>query len=88
MAIAANRKPIMTLFSVPRDSASHRTRIVLAEKNIIADNVEIVAGGNLPEDLVELNPYSSLPTLMDRDLVLYSSHIIMEYLGRKLCEHE
>lgn len=83
MAIAANRKPIMTLFSVPRDPASHRTRIVLAEKNIIADNVEIAAGSNLPEDLIEANPYSSLPTLMDRDLVLYSSHIIMEYLDER-----
>lgn len=83
MAIAANRKPIMTLFSVPRDPASHRTRIVLAEKNIVADNVEIAPGGNLPEELVEVNPYGALPTLMDRDLVLYSAHIIMEYLDER-----
>lgn len=83
MAIAANRKPIMTLFSTPRDPAGHRTRIVLAEKNISADNVEIAAGEKLPDDLADVNPYGSLPTLMDRDLALYSAHIIMEYLDER-----
>lgn len=83
MAIAANRKPIMTLFSTPRDPAGHRTRIVLAEKNISADNVEIAASEKLPDDLADVNPYGSLPTLMDRDLALYSAHIIMEYLDER-----
>ena len=83
MAIAANRKPIMTLFSTPRDPAGHRTRIVLAEKNISAENVEIAAGERLPDDLADVNPYGSLPTLMDRDLALYSAHIIMEYLDER-----
>jgi RNA polymerase-associated protein len=38
---------------------------------------------NLPEDLIDLNPYSSVPTLVDRELVLYQSQIIMEYLDER-----
>ena len=37
----------------------------------------------LPEDLIDLNPYGSLPTLVDRDLVLYNSRVIMEYLEER-----
>ena len=37
----------------------------------------------LPEDLMELNPYATVPTLVDRDLVLFSSRIIMEYLDER-----
>jgi len=33
--------------------------------------------------LVDLNPYGSLPTLIDRDLVLYNSRVIMEYLEER-----
>ena len=79
MAVSAGRKPVMTLYSDNNCPYSHRVRIVLAEKNITAD-VIAVADHHLPEDLLELNPYNSLPTLIDRDLVLYHSRIIMEYL--------
>lgn len=72
----------MTLFSKPTDLWSHRTRLVLAEKSINIDIVD-VDDGNLPEDLLDLNPYNSVPTLVDRDLVLYDSRVIIEYLDER-----
>ena len=60
----------MTLFSAPDDPWSHRTRIVIAEKAIEIEIVD-VAPGKYPEDLLDLNPYHTTPTLIDRDLVLY-----------------
>jgi len=79
MAILASRRPVMTLFTGAACPQSHRVRLVLAEKGITVEMVE-VGGEVLVEDLVELNPYASVPTLVDRDLVLYNAHIIMEYL--------
>ena len=72
----------MTLFSAPNDPWSHRTRIVLAEKGIGIDIVS-VEPGRFPEDLLDLNPYHSVPTLVDRDLVLYDSRVIIEYLDER-----
>lgn len=72
----------MTLFSKPNCPWSHRARLVLAEKSISIDIVD-VDDGNLPEDLLDLNPYNSVPTLVDRDLVLYDSRVIMEYLDER-----
>jgi RNA polymerase-associated protein len=72
----------MTLFSAPNDPWSHRTRIALAEKGIGVDIVNVEAG-KLPEDLLDLNPYHSVPTLVDRDLVLYDSRVIIEYLDER-----
>src|SRR5210317_1502669 len=82
MASIPNRRSVMTLFSRPTDIHSHRTRLVLAEKNI---NMEIVnvEGPDLPEDLMDLNPYHTVPTLVDRDLVLYDSRVIIEYLDER-----
>ncbi|MDJ0699676.1 MAG: glutathione S-transferase N-terminal domain-containing protein [Woeseiaceae bacterium] len=82
MAVIANRRSVMTLFSRPTDIHSHRTRLVLAEKNI---NIEIanVQGAELPEDLMDLNPYHTVPTLVDRDLTLYDSRVIIEYLDER-----
>ena len=82
MAVVANRRSVMTLFSRPTDIHSHRTRLVLAEKNI---NIEIsnIVGPELPEDLMDLNPYHTVPTLVDRDLVLYDSRVIVEYLDER-----
>jgi len=71
----------MTLFSTADDVWSHRTRIVLAEKSIQFDIIEV--GKDLPEDLMDLNPYSTVPTLVDRDLVLYDSRVIIEYLDER-----
>jgi RNA polymerase-associated protein len=57
-------------------------RIVLAEKGLAIEIVD-AAPGHLPEDLLDLNPYHSVPTLIDRDLVLYESRIICEYLEER-----
>jgi len=72
----------MTLFSDARDQYSHRVRMVLAEKGVTVDIVD-VDPANKPEDLAEINPYNSLPTLLDRDLVLYEANVIMEYLDER-----
>ncbi len=82
MAVIANRRSVMTLFSKPTCIHSHRTRLVLSEKNI---NIEVasVDGPDLPEDLMDLNPYQTVPTLVDRDLVLYDSRVIIEYIDER-----
>ena len=72
----------MTLFSSPDDAACHRTRIVLAEKSVPIEIIS-VDGTHMPEDLLDLNPYHSVPTLVDRDLVLYDSRVIVEYLDER-----
>ena len=82
MAVSSSRRPVMTIYSGDMCPYSHRARIVLTEKNISAEVVGMT-DGHLPEDLMDLNPYNSLPTLVDRDLVLYSSKIIMEYLDER-----
>ncbi|NJN52175.1 MAG: stringent starvation protein A [Gammaproteobacteria bacterium] len=76
------RRSSMTFFSDPRDHYSHRVRMVLAEKGVTVDIVE-VDPNNKPEDLAEVNPYNNVPTLLDRDLVLYESTVIMEYLDER-----
>lgn len=82
MAIKVDGRSIMTLFSSPTCFYSHRTRLVMAEKSV---NIEIVnvEGSDMPEDLLDLNPYHSVPTLVDRDLVLYDSRVIIEYLDER-----
>ncbi|CDG22924.1 Stringent starvation protein A [Xenorhabdus poinarii G6] len=82
MAVAANKRSVMTLFSGPTDIFSHQVRIVLAEKGVTVE-VEHVEAGNLPQDLIDLNPDQSVPTLVDRDLTLYDSRVIMEYLDER-----
>jgi len=82
MAALANRRSAMTLFTEPGEMAGHRVRIVLAEKGISADVVEVDPTAP-PEDLVELNPYATVPTLVDRDLVLYEDRVIAEYLDER-----
>ncbi|MFO7594443.1 MAG: stringent starvation protein SspA [Pseudomonadota bacterium] len=82
MGVVANRRSVMTLFSDDADVYSHRVRIVLAEKGINVDVIS-VDPGDLPEDLIDLNPYNSVPTLVDRELVLYDSQVIMEYLDER-----
>jgi RNA polymerase-associated protein len=78
----ASRRAVMTLFSAPGELQSHRVRIVLAEKSSEIDVVSVVPG-RYPEDLLDLNPYRSLPTLADRDLVLYDARVIIDYLDER-----
>ena len=82
MALMANRRSVMSLYSDPEGPSSHAVRFVLAEKAI---NVEIrsVLEDEKPEDLNDLNPYNKILTLVDRDLVLYEAQIIMEYLDER-----
>jgi RNA polymerase-associated protein len=81
MGVVAKRSS-MTFYSDGRSQYSHRVRIVLAEKGVMVDTIN-VDPENPPEDLVSLNPYASLPTLVDRDLVLYEANIMMEYLDER-----
>ena len=82
MSNASSKRSVMTLFSNKDDIYSHQVKIVLAEKGVAYENEEVDPYA-LSEDLMELNPYGSLPTLVDRDLVLFSSRIIMEYLDER-----
>jgi len=72
----------MNLYTTASSIECHRTRIVLNEKDIVHE-VILVDPKKLPEDLLDLNPYGSLPTLVDRELVLYNSRVIMEYLEER-----
>ena len=72
----------MNLYTTGTSIECHRTRIVLAEKEIAHETIEVDLK-KLPEDLIDLNPYCSVPTLVDRDLVLYNSRVIMEYLEER-----
>ena len=76
------KRSSMTFFSDPASHYSHRVRIVLAEKGVTVDIVD-VDPDNPPAELADLNPYNALPTLVDRDLVLYEPNIMMEYLDER-----
>ncbi|MBA3660253.1 MAG: glutathione S-transferase N-terminal domain-containing protein [Gammaproteobacteria bacterium] len=82
MAIITNKRSVMTLYSGASDIYSHRVRIVLAEKGVSYEVINVESRGK-PEDLLELNPYGNVPTLIDRELVLYESNIITEYLDER-----
>jgi len=81
MGVVAKRSS-MTFYSDASDHYSHRVRIVLAEKGVAVE-IHDVDPDNKPEDLASLNPYNSLPTLVDRDLVLYEPNVMMEYLDER-----
>lgn len=83
MAVVATRRSLMTLFSDPISAQSHRVRLVMSEKGIgNVDIIDVKLGEN-NDDLVSLNPYNVLPTLVDRELVLYDPEIISEYLDER-----
>lgn len=72
----------LACYSDPADHYSHRVRIVLAEKGVAAEIIN-VESGRCPPKLAEVNPYGSVPTLVDRDLALYESTVVMEYLEER-----
>jgi stringent starvation protein A len=78
----STRRSVMTLFSSPTCAMSHCARFVMHEKGVTAD-IEFYDTDAPPEDLLELNPNGTSPTLIERDLVLYDSRIIMEYLDER-----
>lgn len=82
MGAVANRRSVMILFSSSTCPLSHCARLVLAEKNITFDVVDVDAEGQM-EELAAVNPYNNVPTLVDRDLVVYDVRIISEYLDER-----
>jgi RNA polymerase-associated protein len=81
MATVAKRST-MTLYSAGVCPYSHQVRIVMVEKGLTPEIIEVNLQDK-PEDLLTLNPYGQVPTLVDRDLVIYESRIIMEYLDER-----
>jgi RNA polymerase-associated protein len=81
MGVIAKRSS-MTFFSDGEDHYSHRVRIVLAEKAVTVDIID-VDSFNKPDELADVNPYNELPALVDRDLVLYEPNVMMEYLDER-----
>ncbi|MBF0264588.1 MAG: glutathione S-transferase N-terminal domain-containing protein [Gammaproteobacteria bacterium] len=81
MTQLSNRRTVMTLYSNPADVLSHRVRMVLAEKNINHEIINIT--DEIPPELIEYNPYNTYPTLVDRDLSLYDAQVISEYLDER-----
>lgn len=81
MGVVAKRSS-MTFFSDGTDHYSHRVRIVLAEKGVTVE-IHDVDADNKPAELADINPYNSLPTLVDRELVLYQPNVMMEYLDER-----
>lgn len=82
MGVPTNKRSSMTFFSDGRSHYSHRVRIVLAEKGVSVDITDVDADDK-PAELADLNPYNSLPTLVDRDLVLFETKVMMEYLDER-----
>ena len=76
------RRSSMALLSDGKSHYSHRVRIVLAEKGVVSEIIPIDVN-NKPQELADLNPYNTLPVLVDRDLSLYESWVMMEYLDER-----
>ena len=82
MALNQRSRTVLTLYSARDCVHCHRVRMTLAAKGVTYDHV-LVDLDNPPEDLLDLNPYNSVPTLVDRDLVLYDTSVICEYLDER-----
>ena len=82
MAASPRLRNTLTLFSARDCVLCHRVRLVLAAKGVNYDLVT-VDPANPPEDLIDLNPYHSVPTLVERELVLYSASVVTEYLDER-----
>ncbi|MBX3699844.1 MAG: glutathione S-transferase N-terminal domain-containing protein [Dokdonella sp.] len=82
MALNQRSRTVLTLYSAQDCIHGHRVRMTLAAKGVTYDHV-LVDLNNAPHELLELNPYHSVPTLVDRDLVLYDTGVICEYLDER-----
>ena len=82
MTSLANRRSAILLFSLPDCLHSHRTRLVIKEKEISAELHEIDVN-DISEEVKSISPYDDFPTLVDRELVLQNSRVIIEYLDER-----
>ena len=82
MVQSARSRTVLTLYTTAADVQCHRVRLVLAAKGVSYERV-MVEPGKPPEDLLDLNPYGSTPTLVDRDLTLYDTAVVCEYLDER-----
>lgn len=82
MTAIGNRRSTTVMYSNALCIRSHIVRLVLAEKGIKAD-IQTVPSGVVDENLLGLNPHGALPTLIDRELVLYDSRVITDYLDER-----
>ena len=73
---------MMTLYSGTTDPYSHRCRFVLYEKGMDFQVIDVDVY-NKPEDLAVMNPYNTVPVLVERDLILYEANIINEYIDER-----
>ena len=80
--ISLSKRTSMALFSDPSDHYCHRVRIVLAEKGISSEMIES-SKDNMDSEILELSPYATLPVLVDRDVCLFDSVTLMEYLDER-----
>lgn len=76
------QKIMMTLYSGTSCPFSQRCRIVLHEKGMDFQVIDVDMH-NKPEDLAAINPYNKVPALIERDLVLYEANIINEYIDER-----
>ena len=82
MTLLANRRSAILLFSLPNCLESHRPRIVIKEKEISAEIHEVDLNA-IPDEVKVLSPYDEYPSLVDRELVLQNSRVIIEYLDER-----
>jgi RNA polymerase-associated protein len=82
MATITNKKSVITLYSNGSDIYDHRVRLALAEKAVMYEVVMLDSQEQL-NHFAAVNPYGELPTLVDRDLVVYEPNIILEYLDER-----
>src|SRR4029078_11286241 len=73
---------MMTLYSGTTDPFSQRCRIVLHEKGMDFQIIDVDVD-HKPEDLAVMNPYNQVPVLVERDLVLHEPNIINEYIDER-----
>ena len=80
--VSLNKRTSMALFSDPTDHYCQRVRIVLEEKGISSEIID-TDKNNIQAEILEVSPYSTLPVLVDRDVCLYDSVTLMEYLDER-----
>jgi RNA polymerase-associated protein len=73
---------MMVLYSGTTCPFSQRCRFVLFEKGMDFE-IRDVDLYNKPEDISIMNPYGQVPILVERDLILYESNIINEYIDER-----